>query len=202
MSVRPRLPRAPRGSAAAGTPLPVIFFPSVQHTAANTNRLEQPGNWRPLGPVKGPGGTCRPHPPGAPCPTQRGRHRPLPPPGGRSGSCGGGEVVARRRAPPRQALRAGLCAPRARNTWPRGLECAPALETWRPLALAPPGRAPVGLQSFWASGRPAASLAGLDARAYVSVFGGQSPAGGRHEVHGALAVPAGEAFGDAFHRGI
>lgn len=56
------------------------------------------------------------------------------------GSCGGGEVAARRRAPPPGALCAGLGTHRARGARGPGPPSAPlTLETWSPrTALAPP----------------------------------------------------------------
>lgn len=160
VSVRPRLPQAPRGSAAAGTPLPRNFSHPVQHTAANTNRLEQPGNWRPLGrpPVKGPGApagrillvlpvqhSADPAPP-APAPWR-------PSPGELWGRGGRG---AQARTPARRALRAGLCTHRARGArGPGASECAPDPGNLAPAGCTgTAGSAPVGLQSFWASGRP------------------------------------------------
>lgn len=128
VSVRPRLARAPRGNAAAGTPQPRNFFHPVRHTLPPTQTgFEQPGNRRPLGslPVKGgPGAPAGPillvipvrhcADPGT------ARSRPL---AARApGSCGGGEVVARRRAPPP----GGLCA-RASARTARAEHVAPGL---------------------------------------------------------------------------
>ncbi|XP_004396141.1 PREDICTED: uncharacterized protein LOC101385063 [Odobenus rosmarus divergens] len=100
---------------------------------------------------------------------------------------GRGERGAQARSPrPAGFARGPRHAPRARSTWPRAAECAP--DPGDPEAA---GRAGPRLRELRASlsGRPDAPTAGLDARACLSAFGGQSPAGGRPEVHGAFSVP-------------
>ena len=97
VSVRPRLARAPRGSAAAGTPQPRNFFHPVRHTLPPTQTgFEQPGNRRLLGrlPVKGPGAPAGPIllvllPVRHSADPGTARSRPLA--AGAPGSCGGGE---------------------------------------------------------------------------------------------------------------
>lgn len=217
VSVRPRLARAPRGSAAAGTPKPRNYFHPVRHTLPPTQTgFEQPGNPRLLGrlPVKGAGAPAGPIllvllPVRHSADPGTARSRPLA--AGAPGSCGGGEVVARRRAPPPGGLcaRASARTARAEHVAPGPPSAPLTLETWRSLAApAPPGARQLVSSLSGPLGAPAASprrprcarlrlciwRAKSRGRPPRSPRGFSSPAAGgrRRRPTGALRAPSGK----------
>lgn len=150
--------RVPKGSAAADTPKPLNFF-SAADSAAITDVERRASGRRSAAVLRtAPGHLPAPSSSFSPCSPQRTPAPPAPAPWWPEprGAVGAGRS-RRAGAHPRPAgfARGPLHAPRARSTWPRAAECAPD-----PGDPAPAGgtgtaeRAPVGLLSFPASGRP------------------------------------------------
>lgn len=196
---------APRGADAAGFPeaagarSPVTF--STWPCRSSRQHKQAPGRAQlGLRPASGPGAPVDPITTGRRAANPgAARSRPLAAEAPGSG-WGRGERGAQARSPrPAGFARGPRHAPRARSTWPGAASAPLTLET-RSLRAAR-ARPPRDLRASL-SGPLDASTAGLHARAPLSAFGGQSPAGGRPEVRGAFAVPQPEAVGDARSTGL
>lgn len=190
----------PKGSTAAGALKPCNFFHMV--------RLGQPPTDRDRAAPGAVQKAASGHLSARFAPTHPTRTQALPTPAPwrlkPQGAGGGGEAVLRRRAAPaRRALRAGLGTHRARGARGLGPLSAPlTLETRSRGLQKPLGTREVrtrlsGILTPLHTPHPA----GLDLRACVFAFGGQSPEGGRLEVR-AFSVSQPEAVGDVLHAAI